>query len=296
MASRSKYKGVSSLFETGTELELPNGTAIWVQALNPFEYDDARNAAQAAKSRLVLALEEYGSDELARFQGTLHGMTTEGLITHLAESKAGADLVKITDAIENDPDWADRLSVMAQEERIKAHPTTDEEAKLLEKYSREYLEEVSKRLDDEREWHKARLRRLPVEELHAEFREFWIERRGGDAAMAELRLKEHYYATRVCDGHKLPDGTWDHGGCDHSMRVWETEEEVRHLPSELRDLIDEKVGELNMRPRDAKNSHRPGSSSEPSPRPSQPEESTPSTPEETSSEPLGTSSKQSITP
>lgn len=54
--SRSKYRRLPDLYTVGTELVLKDGTVLWMQVLNPFEQDEAKLDAQAARARLVLAL------------------------------------------------------------------------------------------------------------------------------------------------------------------------------------------------------------------------------------------------
>ena len=287
---REKYRRLTSLYSKGTEVPIEDDLVIWVEALNPFELEDAKSAAQSAKSRLVLALDEHGSDELIKFEGYVAEMDREQLIDVLVNTRSGEVLVDVTNEIENDPEWNERMTILEQEDELKARPKDDAERKLLEDYSKQYVDEVSKRL----EYESKRMRReydgWPDEDLRKEFRKFWIERRGGDRGLEEYRLKEHFYAARVCDGVERPDGSWDHDSCDHSLRVWETEEEVRHLPDEVRELLDEALQGLNMTPKEPSDSDSRPSSSPQSPSPSEEEEgSSPSTPAKTSGRPRGSS-------
>lgn len=274
---REKYIRATALFSQGTELELEEDLVIWLQVLNPFELEDAKGAASAARSRLVLALQEHGSDELARYEAMLSEMSEDELVELLIQAKHGETLLEVTDAIENDPEWAERMNLIEREEEIRALPDTAEERKLLEGYEVEYITEVQQRMDYELKMLKAHYDGLTPEQRRTEFRRFWIDRRGGERAMEEFRLKEHFYAARVCDAVKRPDGTFDHKPCDHGIRVWETEGEVRHLPDELRNAIDAKLRELTMSPKGRSGSDNPRDSSESSPTPSEPAASTPST-------------------
>lgn len=287
---REKYRKLTSLYSKGTEVPIEDDLVIWVEALNPFELEDAKASAQAAKSRLVLALDEHGSEELIKFEGYIAEMDRDQLIDVLVNARAGEILVDVTNEIEDDPEWNDRMALLEQEDELKARPADDAERKLLEQYSREYVEEVSSRLDYETKRLKREFEGYPDEDLRKEFRRIWIERRGGDRGLEEYRLKEHFHAARVCDAVKRPDGSWEHESCDHSIRVWETEEEVRHLPDEVRELLDEALEGLNMSPKELSDSDSPASSSPPSPSPSEGEEaSRPSTPTATSGRRRGSS-------
>jgi hypothetical protein len=270
---RSKYKRVTNLFTPGIELEVEEGLVIWVQILNPYEVDDARGAAQAAKARMVLALEEYGSDEFVKYESYLQSLSRNDLIELIVDSKAGDILVEITDAIEIDPDWSERMAVLEREDELIARPVEDAERKLLEQYSREYIDEVAERMEYERKRLTAEVSQLDQTQLVEEYRKLWIDRRGGDRALEEYRLKEHYYAARVCDAFRAPDDSWDHTGCDHSIRVWETEEEVRHLPDQMREMLDQAIQEVTMSPKERSDSGSRQGSSASSPPPSEGEAS-----------------------
>jgi hypothetical protein len=286
---RGKYKRVSALFAQGTELEMDEDLVIWVQVLNPFEQQDAKAAAQAAKARMVLALQEFGSDELVKYESYLLNLDRNGLVELIVDAKGGDTLVTITDELSSDPEWTERLSLMEEEEELIARPPQDEERKLLDQYSREYVAEVSSRMEYERKRLLAETSQLEDEQIHEEFKRLWIERRGGDRALEEYRLREHFYCARVCDGIRRPDGSYDHARCDHSVRVWETEEEVRHLPDEVRMLLDEAMQEVTMDPKERSDSASPETSSESSPPPSAAAASPPFTPTVKRRRPPGTS-------
>jgi hypothetical protein len=90
---------------------------------------------------------------------------------------------------------------------------------------------------------------------------------------------------------------WDHSACEsHQVRVWESRDEVKALPTELQSLIIGSLQRLDMSETEAKNSARQGNSSESSPLPSGEAESTASTQTGTPSEPRGTSPQPSTTP
>lgn len=297
MPSRAKYRRVTDLYVTGKELVLKDGSVLWMQVLNPFEADEARHDAQTTRARLVLALKEHGSEELTKVEGQLASRDRADIVAYIADLRAGERWLKIMDDIRNDPDWQERLDIVERHDELMARPPEDAERKLYDQINADYVAEVNARLSDERAFETKRLDDLSYDELRDEYKQLWIDQRGGDVAYAEYQLTEWWYAARACDGVQRDDGTWDHSACDgHQLRVWESKAEVRALPKELQDALAHCMGELNMTVRQAKNSDRPGSFFESSPRPNEQEASTASTPTEALSEHPGTSPQPSPTP
>lgn len=289
MVSRSKYKQVSDLYVEGTELELRNGLVLWMQVLNPFEVDEARNAAQVAKARMVLALKTQGSDELGKLEAKFQEAGRDRVIEEMVNARSNELLVKVLEEIEDDPEWTESRSILEREDELKARPETDPERKLLEDLNVKYVQEIQKRLQDEEEWATRELETLDDDALLERFKEMWIEHRGGDRAMAEYHLTEVYHAARACEGVQGDDGVWDHSECEaHRLLAFEDREEVRSLPEPLQTEMQQIMIELNMSTREGKDSGSPASSSDSSALPSEQEASTPSTPTETPSVAPGT--------
>lgn len=287
--SRSKYRRIPDLYVQGTEVELKDGTTMWMQTLNPFEMDEARHDAQVARSRIVLALKEFGSDELAKVKATLLTQGRERAIDTLVDDQAADILVKATETIANDPDWKERLELAERQEEILARPESDEERKLLLKINEEYVRDVEKIIADEREYMSLKYSSLTDEEMLEEYCRLYIDRRGTELAVAEHRLTEVWYAARCCEGVKDEDGVWSHDACEgHVLKVFETKGEIVTLPEDLQQLLFGTMAALNMTVREAKNSDRQSSSSESSPQPSAEEASTASTQDETPSVAPGT--------
>lgn len=287
--SRSKYRRIPDLYVQGTEVELKDGTTMWMQTLNPFEMDEARHDAQVARSRIVLALKEFGSDELAKVKATLLTQGRERAIDTLVDDQAADILVKATETIANDPDWKERLELAERQEEILARPESDEERKLLMKINEEYVRDVEKIIADEREYMALKYSSLTDEEMLEEYCRLYIDRRGTELAVAEHRLTEVWYAARCCEGVKGEDGEWSHDACEgHVLKVFETKGEIVTLPEDLQQLLFGTMAALNMTVREAKNSDRQSSSSESSPQPSAEEASTASTQDETPSVAPGT--------
>lgn len=294
--SRTKYRRVPDLYVHGTELVLDEDTVMWVQVLNSYEMEEARHDAQTAQARIAMALREEGSDELAKAEARFFINGREAAVEALVDAYAGETLVKVNQELQSDPEWEERLDIARRGEDL-AQPMEDAERALIDKINRDYLAEVSARLEQEREYLQKRFADMTIDELREQWMERYLDSRGSDAAMAEYAITEVWYAARVCDGFRNDDGTWSHASCEgHRMRVWETKAEVRELPTELMQLISDAVTELNMSPREAKNSDRPGSSSASSPQPNAEAVSSASTQEESPATAPGTSPSPSVTP
>lgn len=278
--SRSKYRRIPDLYTEGVEVELRDGNVMWLQVLNPFEMDEARHDGQVARSRIVMALKDFGSDELGKVKATFWTHGNDLAIQNLLEDQSTDFLVKATDAIANDPDWKERLELAERQEDILAKPETDPERELLEKINRDYIETVEKILSEEREYMELKYKQLSEEQLIEEYVKLYVERRGTELGMAEHRLTEIWYGARACEGKKSDDG-WNHEACEgHKVKVFETKIEVRDLPEELQQLLFAAMQTLNMTVREAKNLDSQPSSSESSPAPSAEAASTVSIPDE----------------
>jgi len=292
---KAKYKRVTDLYVQGTEVELADGSVIWMQVLNPYERDEAVHDAQVARSRIVMALRKDGSERL-KVEAKMVEAGVDAVIVEMAEVKAGAKVADIVAEIQSDPEWRERIEIMERTDvEQSSAPLSGEEAILLAQIHTEYLQEVLKREKDERDYQERRLRRASEDELRDEFVELWLEKRGSTLATAEYVLTEMWFGARVCESTKTEDG-FSHDQCGgHAERVWDSKNEVRGLPEGLQELLRDAINTLAMDARTAKNSDRQGSSSDSSPLPSEPAESTPSTPTATHEGAPGTSLSQSAT-
>lgn len=276
--NRSKYKRLPDLYVVGKELVFKDDVVMWLQALNPFQMDEARHDAQVARSRIVMALKsEHGSDERSKVTASLFEDGREAAVQRLVEAKVGEKILEVVAAIQNDPDWKERLEIQERGEDIRATPKDEAEIKLLEQIEGEYVNEVVSRQETERDYYLQHYGAMDEAALTEAYIDWYVERRGSTVAMAEYALTEAWYGSRVCDGKLTEDG-WDHSGCDHhQMLAFDSKAEVRELPEGIQQMIADGLRELNMTVREAKNSPRQGSSSESSPLPSAPAASTPST-------------------
>lgn len=296
--SRGKYRRVSDLYVDGTELVLEGDVVIWLQVLNAYEIEEARGDAQAARARLVLALRSEDSDEVAKVHARYEEDGRSIAIETLVEARSERALPKVIDAIHNDPEWTERLEIVARADGDDDdRPPSEEEQKVIEDINLAYVKAVQEGLDDERSWLRSRFEAMDDDQLKGEYVDLYIDRRGTEVAVNEYKLAEVYRGARACDAVRDDEGNWSHRGCEgHRMRAFESKQEVRELPDRLQQAIFDAYTDLSMDLRTAKNSDRQGSSSDSSPLPSEPEESTPSTPVETQDEPPGISPQPSTTP
>lgn len=293
--TRAKYRRLPDLYVAGTEVVLKDDQVVWMQVLNPLQADEARHDAQVARSRLVMALKKHGGDEMAFVEAALWQDGLNGARDRVVESKANGVLMRIVDELRNDSDWTERLEIINRVDEGD-EPREKIELELLSSVQSEYIDEVQKRIKSEEDYLREKYKAAGEDELREEYAKLYIDRRGGEMAAAEFRVVELWYGARVCDGVQTEDG-WNHDKCEsHALQLFETKAEVRQLPAELSDLFSKGLEDLAMSLRDAKDLARPGSSSDSSPRPSEPEESTASTQDATPGEPLGTSSQPSPTP
>lgn len=297
MLDRTKYRRIPDLYVVGTELVLQDGTVMWLQILNPFERDEARHDAATARSRLVLALHEHGSDELTQVRSQFVEDGREAAIARIIEARSNEVYLKAATALRAEEGWREKLDILDRSDVLLARPPEDAERALLISISETYHNEITSRLEAEAAYQREHFEHISEAELWEEYLELYLSGRGTEVALAEYRLTEMWYAARCCDGVMLPDGTWGHGMCDgHQVRVYADKTEVRSLPEALQQLTMSALVSLEMTEVEAKNSARQGSSSASSPLPNVEAASTASTQTATPEQPPGTSTPPSLTP
>ena len=290
-----RLRQVVDLYVTGEVTVLMDGTPVWVQPLNPFEADTARNEAQIAKSRLAMAIRELGSSEQQRVRDYFLSDGIEGSRERLVDAKVTERSTRIFDSIRNDPDWTEKLQILERgaEETGAMEP---EEQELLVRLTNEYAIEIGRRLDDERTFQVEQFADHDEDTLWKEYLDWFIDRRASEKMMTEFRLHQIFFGVRWCDGTKNDD-VWEHSACNgHSEPMFNTKDEIRRAPEALIELLYDACESVDMTAREAKNSDRQGSSSDSSPLPSAAAESTASTQDETPVAPPGSSSSRSDTP
>lgn len=272
-----RLRQVTDLYITGQVAVLVDGTPLWVQALNPFEQDTARNEAQIAKARITLALKEFGSDERAKVRMFFFEDGLDDARRKVVDAQVAESMPRVLERIQNDPEWTERLEILARGLDDLATPAEPEEEELLEKLTGDYTEEVGRRLMEEREFNEDRFASSDEETLWEAYLDWYLTRRSSELMMAEFRLHQLLYGVRWCNG-TLDDGQWDHSGCEgHAARVFSSKDDVRSAPEDLIVLLTQTVDDLELTVREAKNSRRQGSFSDSSPLPSEAGESTAST-------------------
>lgn len=291
---KEKYRKLEELYTTGKTVELGQGMAMFLQVLNPFERQEARNAAQTARTRHIMAYQEHGQSDRDRLEASFFAEGREGAIEKLLELQMQQEMVKILDEIHDDPEWSDYLEVMDRSDELMAREPDDVERKFLDEANYKYVREVQKRMDAERDSKRTTLQRLDDDELKRQYSTAFLERRGDEVAMSEYQIVQLSYAVRDCDATKNENGAWDHSGCNHE-RVY-TADEVRALPDELYNLLSEAMDNLSLSVREGKGSGRQTSSSGSSPLPSEEEASASSTPDPTPNGAPGSSKSPSTTP
>lgn len=293
---KKQLRQVIDLYTVGRAVPLRDGSLLWIQALNPFEQDTARNEAQIARARITLALKEFGSDEQAKVRMFFFEDGIETAKSRLVDAKVALGTPRILDGIRNDPDWKERLEIIDRGDLDTARPLEDIESQLLIKVAGEFSEELGRRLRDEREFQIMRVRDLDEDMLWAEYLEWYLDRRANEVMLSEFRLHQILFGTRWCEATET-DGDYDHSACNgHADRVFSAKDEVRAAPEDLQFTLLDAFDALELTVREAKNSDRQGSSSDSSPLPSGEAASTASTPTETRVEPLGTSLSPSAMP
>lgn len=291
-----KLRQVVDLYTTGAVTVLRDGTPVWVQPLNPFEADTARNEAQIAKTRMSLAIREFGSEEQERVRMYFFTDGLDGARQRLVEAKVTERTPRIFEAIRNDPEWTERLQIIDRGAEMTADPLEEEEKQLLLKITNEYALDLGKRIEDERKFQTEVYNGYDEDALWSEYLQWFIDRRAGERMMSEFRMHQVLYGVRWCEG-VLDGDKWDHSACNgHTEPVFASKEEIRNSPEALLDVLFAACDDVDMSARDAKNSDRQESSYDSSPLPSGEAESTASTPTETRVVLPGSSSSPSPTP
>lgn len=290
-----KLRQVVDLYTTGKPVVLRDGTAVWVQPLNPFEADTARNEAQVAKTRLSMAIRQYGSQEQEQVRAYFLADGLDDARVRLVEAKVAERTPRIFEGVRNDPDWTERLAIMDRgADEVGA--LEQEEQELLLAITNDYAAELGKRIENERQFHVETFAEMDEAALWEAYLTWFIDRRCAERMMNEFHAYQILYGVRWCEGSQS-DGRWDHAACNgHDDQVFATIDEVRRAPEALLELLVEACDDIDMTAREAKNSDRQGSSSDSSPLPSEAAESTASTPDETPVAPPGSSASPSATP
>lgn len=278
----------------------PDSPLVYIQKLNSFEMEESRRDAQVARSRLVMSLRDDAGPEMLAMRDLVTRMDPPRLVEAIVATHYTKNVGIASNAIHADPSWHERLDVM---DRTDRDACPDDEKAVLDKINGEYLDELTARIrvleDDERE----RLLAEPVEKIHDEYIETFVETRASATFMREMRYQEVLFGVRMCDAEG-DIGPWDHSKCQHE-RLYVDEELldaqgkfVQHLTAieQVRGLSDELLSEygrafdaVNVPGRVAKGSASQQASSGLSRPQNEEVASAPSTQEVPSGTPVGTS-------
>lgn len=278
MGDRSKYHSLDDLYTEGKEVVFVDGTVMWVSALNPLEMDEARELAATARARMILALEEIGSDEQAKALAEFAMLDNEQKVRALLSMKRNESMRQALLDIASDPDWEQKLEIIERREAIMASAPEAAERELLTKITEEYFAEITHRVDENETFQREKYQAMEPEPLKHEWLMLYREQKGDLANIREFQFTQGWYAARCCEAVQ-PErgGEWDHSGCDHSERVYEEAKHFKAAPNEIKSMIYDALLSFTMPVREAKNLDSAPSSSDSSALQSPPEESTPST-------------------
>ena len=208
-----RYRHVNELYVTGIVHVLKDGTPIWLQVLSPFEQQVARDEAATARARRVLALRENGSDRQIQIRAAFFEDGTIGAIEPARRRQVHQGITKSIDELRADPDWKERLDVLARGATDPSTPLTEQELQLLDNLEADYIAEIRRRHDDEREFLRLSYMDADEDTLWQEYLEHWLDQQGGDVALTEFQLCRILFGARVCNGIKTDDN-WDHAPCE----------------------------------------------------------------------------------
>lgn len=251
--SRAAYRRLPDLYTVGKEVELRDGTVMWLQVMNPFERDEATHDASVVRSRLMLALKDNpDSEERTQLRSMFVDQGRDGVTAVLVEAKQLSLFVEVMDELRVEEEWRDKVDLLERTDDLASVPSETEREFLL-KLQEEFALELARRLESAIAVERDILNECSEDELYDKYTEWWIEQRGGSLALAEYRLTEMWYAARACVGVKDSEGNWDHTSCEgHVVRVFDSKDEVKHLPEGLQMMIIEELASLEISERDAK--------------------------------------------
>lgn len=259
----SRRKAVLDLFVRGREALLPDGTYLYIRAMNSFEREEAIDAGQVAKARLIMALKENGTERL-KIEARLEEKGQEFMARELAAQQANDKMHEYTTELQDDPEWKEKLHILLDSDpEDVATPMAQEEVQLLHDIQQKYFEAVTQKQVDEEEYLFGHFTRMDREAFLDEYVNAWLERKGGALARAEYELTELYLSTRVCNATPPAEGeAIDHSTCGaHEELFFESRQEARKAPDDFIGLLREVLLGLSMSPRDPKDSPSPESSS-----------------------------------
>lgn len=289
-----RLRRVTDLFVEGAEAFLgldDDGVpvVIWVNKLNSFEVEEARQDGIVARGMALMQLSKEDNSERAALIGAMIEWSDDEVISGLVDQKSEHLYIDVLNDMEADEDWKERLTILRRLPELlrDADAATDDPRRTqLYDLQTEYLEEMRVR----REKAEAEARRefdgMTREELEKAYFDNWSNRNSLDEFMAARRVTELFFAMRDCratqESERDLDGhiRWNHSTCDHSKRLLNERSQVKSLPEGVLAKVSQVIEDITVNGRDSGNSDAPQSSSGSAGQQSEPEASSPSSPEE----------------
>jgi hypothetical protein len=284
----SRINKLLQLFAEGTlvELEAADETIlVWVAKLNPFEDEQANQAARVASARAQMAIKEVNNPEYDLFQSSIENLTDDSMRVGITDARSNNLFMEVIRDIRSDPEWHDRVELL----ELGDEPKDDVEREYMAKLNHEYSTELIKRHRERIEDLAHDLGMLQREDLVEQFRESYLEQRGFTIWSMERERQQIYLSMRECNAERDANGRWSHDACDHRKFFLDKIGEVDSLPEFVRKRITEAYAEIVVPPTLARFSDALESSSESPERSVSEEASAASSPEETSAEQDATS-------
>ncbi len=161
----ARFKKLSDLYVKKLRVDLPEGTDIYVRAINSFERDECLDAAQIARSRLVMALKDSGEERL-KVEARFEELGEQAIRDELAEVTTDDKTNSLINAIRDDPDWAERLAILERSDfSDSAHEPEQAEKDLIDKPNQEVFDELDRRHAEELELQHVLFNQLGPNEL-----------------------------------------------------------------------------------------------------------------------------------
>lgn len=283
-----RLKRITDLFVEGKELNLGDdetGTPVlvWVNKLNSFEDEEARNDGMAARTERMLSLTDDHPD-VKLVTGQMADLDQQKLAEVAARQSYDEDYLAAMDDIDADPEWAEKLLYLRRGPTLHNDadlPEGDPRREKWEKTQAEYYTATQERAEKRQKDRRQEYEQLSRQELTEKYMENLKNRLAMEAFLEERRITELFFAARDCQGTRVGDNEFEHSQCDHRKRLMADRKDIRTLPSTVITRIVETLAEVTVDRRTAGNSDAPVTSSESSEQPKQAEEPQLSIPEVT---------------
>jgi len=283
-----RLKRITDLFVEGRVAELGlddsgQPVLIWVNKLNSFEEEESRRDGQAARTEVLLEMQDEGHADITNARTQLKDRPLAQLVDARVNQKYDEDFVQALNDLETDKEWAEKVEYLRRAEPMlndASVPQDDARRARFAEVNDAYLNRLNddiRKLQDQR---RTELSGIDREELVEAYLADFVERKAFERYMAEKRVTELFFAIRDCQAVRV-DNRWDHTRCDHRIRLLPNRAEVRTLPQGVIETVTNILDQMTATAREAGNSGAPANSSVSPEQPSAAEESTPSSPVET---------------